>query len=476
MVKHEPIVAEGAPPVWHAMTYFSLVVLAVACFWAELQAPLNHDVAWLLDAGSRWWGGERLYIDVMENNPPLILYVYAALTLGTFSKAAVIAGVTSVILVSSIWVARLRGPRWGIATFIICVGSGLLDFGQRDHLAAIVMFPYLWANNASTRERALIGAWSFLGFGLKPYLMLVPAAVTLVKMLRDRSIRPLLVPENCVLGILSMAYVIAVAVWYPQFFTSMVPLTLSIYFAYGAGLAHEPLSLALVGLATITGITAARDPQLAPETGALIGALASYFIQGRFWSYQLVPAVAATFLLLLLLSRREKHRARFTVTLILIAALSIAMFVGFRRKYQDPIPAGAKSVLFLSPHPSSTYPAVLERGVRNASRYPALWPLPGAWRILQSAGSSAAERDQARQIIEETRRNTVDDIIRYCPNPIFVDVRERKPYFNGPFDFIAFLEADPRFTGYRPAETVGIYRLYRRITPCTAWGGRDAHR
>ena len=37
-----------------------------------LSPPLNHDVAAVLNFSERWFAGERLYIDLIDVNPPLI--------------------------------------------------------------------------------------------------------------------------------------------------------------------------------------------------------------------------------------------------------------------------------------------------------------------------------------------------------------------------------------------------------------------
>jgi hypothetical protein len=444
----------------------SVLILALAYLIIELHAPLNHDVAWLLEAGARWMHGSRLYIDVMENNPPLVFFVYAGLTLGTFSKVAYIGAVIILMVTSSFWAARLNGSRWGAATFVICAVSGVMDFGQRDQLAAIVTIPYLWANKAKPRERALIGAWSFIGFGLKPQLMLIPAGATLARCLRDKTLRPAFAPENAVLVLLSAAYLAATVVFYPQFFTSMLPLVRLVYFAYGNGLGAQPIVLSLLLIAVVTVAIAALHRDLWPETGALAGAIGSYLIQGRFWSYHLVPALLVMFLLWLLMSRRAGRRRQFVLTLMLIATIGAFLFHSFRRPYQDVIPVGATSVLFLSSHVWSAYPAVVDRGVINASRYPALWTVPGARRLLRDPAASPEKRREAASVLAVTRHNLVDDIIRYCPDPIFADVRPSKPYYDGPFDFIEFLRIDPRFTGYRAGETAGMYQVYHRTTAC----------
>lgn len=39
---------------------------------AVLAPPVNHDVAAILSFSQRWLGGERLYTDLIDVNPPLI--------------------------------------------------------------------------------------------------------------------------------------------------------------------------------------------------------------------------------------------------------------------------------------------------------------------------------------------------------------------------------------------------------------------
>src|SRR6188472_1630962 len=52
------------------------VVLAVVLF-TMLRSPLKDDIAWLLYVARRWLAGRELYIDVVEINPPLIVWISA---------------------------------------------------------------------------------------------------------------------------------------------------------------------------------------------------------------------------------------------------------------------------------------------------------------------------------------------------------------------------------------------------------------
>ena len=53
-----------------------LCVLSVVLF-LSLRSPLKDDIAWLLYVARRWMAGRELYIDVVEVNPPLIIWISA---------------------------------------------------------------------------------------------------------------------------------------------------------------------------------------------------------------------------------------------------------------------------------------------------------------------------------------------------------------------------------------------------------------
>ena len=52
------------------------VVIAIVLF-TMLRSPLKDDVAWLLYVARRWLAGRELYVDVVEVNPPLIVWISA---------------------------------------------------------------------------------------------------------------------------------------------------------------------------------------------------------------------------------------------------------------------------------------------------------------------------------------------------------------------------------------------------------------
>src|SRR5690348_9425733 len=67
-------------PRFDTATVASGAVLAAALgavLFATLGSPLKDDVAWLLHIANQWLHGRRLYVDIVEVNPPLIVWLSA---------------------------------------------------------------------------------------------------------------------------------------------------------------------------------------------------------------------------------------------------------------------------------------------------------------------------------------------------------------------------------------------------------------
>lgn len=431
----------------------------------KLSTPLQHDVAWLLDAGGRWAAGERLYVDIEDLNPPLVFYLYGALSAGLWTKSAFTVGTLGFTLINALWCARLAGPRWGAATLAIAIVLGVCELGQRDHLAATVLLPYLFADRARAGERMLIGAWCFLGFGLKPYFLLIVAAATLGRMLQQRSWKPALAPENLAIGGLGVVYVGLSYAAYPALFSEMLPLARLLHFNYGASFLQHPSDLIVTALMLVVALTQIRDRDAWPAVGALLGGIACYLIQAHYWTYQLLPAFSAG---LFLLTRLTIDNSRaFALSLVLFLVLAGQLW---NQHYwsRDPIPGTATTVLIMSSQVSAAYPWVVEHGVENASPYAALSGVAAAVAILDSSRESPERRHAARQFLGDARRKLRLRIAEQCPDPILADARRRKPYFRKRFDFMRFLSPDGELPGYRKVGTAGMYAVYRRSSPCAA--------
>ncbi len=162
----------------------------------EWRTPLNSDAAWLLHCAVRLLGGERLYGDILEINPPLIVWLNLPAggiepcdglgPGGRVSRAVALAGVAIDSRLDRALLARqprVTARARGIAGLALTVAVFPLVggiFGQREHLALILAIPFV-AVAALRAEQvhlhrsvaAATGLAAGIGLAIKPHYVLV---------------------------------------------------------------------------------------------------------------------------------------------------------------------------------------------------------------------------------------------------------------------------------------------------------------
>ena len=143
------------------MPLFALPVLWLAGYFFP---PLNHDVAAILDVSTRWIGGEKLYVEVLDENLPLTFVVHglpvltAKLLPGTVTfwfTAWVVVGIFAsfwacrklIHLVPSADHALTEALLPPVLLFLFTVLPNE-HFGQREHIMFVACAPYLVASMA----------------------------------------------------------------------------------------------------------------------------------------------------------------------------------------------------------------------------------------------------------------------------------------------------------------------------------------
>jgi hypothetical protein len=125
--------------------------------FTSLRCPLKDDIAWLLYVAREWLSGRQLYVDLIEVNPPMIVWILslpAALSgaLGVAAKLVAVPFFAACVLGSAGWCAKLvrgYGPLGTVPLpLFTVVGTVLLalpgpEFGQREHLLVAAALPYL---------------------------------------------------------------------------------------------------------------------------------------------------------------------------------------------------------------------------------------------------------------------------------------------------------------------------------------------
>ena len=178
-----------------AILVFGVLILATVVVRSFDPDSFNHDVAWILHVAGQMLGGSVLYIDIVEENPPLVFWlsvpaVAVARALGCSPILVFNLGVAAAIAWTAALVYRIvRGAQPGTPTIYAVSIAGVLvalevlapgyEYGQRDHLFAIAVFPYVFAAAArlqgqriETRLALAAGLFAGLGIALKPYFLL----------------------------------------------------------------------------------------------------------------------------------------------------------------------------------------------------------------------------------------------------------------------------------------------------------------
>ena len=300
-----------------------------------LSPPLNHDVSAVLQFSQRWLGGEHMYSDLIDVNPPLI-YVLNLLP-------AALAAVTPLDAITALqlcilaygafcwWLSlrvRDRAAEGGVQRALLDVlplmfvlGAGY-DFGQREHLMSIGALPYLLhaAQRArlgrargQPRHAIAIGVVAGFAFALKPHFLGIPALVELALLLtsglaalRDRT--------PWVMAAVWVVYIASLPLVFHDYLYSVLPLVWDFYLDEGGLTPLEVLLTPRLATALCVMVPAVLLA-LAPAAGeslfsrslfrratrryalslprlfvlAGLGALASAMVQHKGYSYHIVP-------------------------------------------------------------------------------------------------------------------------------------------------------------------------------------------
>ncbi len=492
---------------------FALVLIALSCllFWLLRDIPIGHDQSWYLVSAHKILEGAKPYRDLVEINPPLAFYlavppVYVAEHLGlsphdTYIAYILLLAVVSVILARA-ELLKTNGISRTYANFAAALALVMVsafptfDYGQRDVLLIIFTLPYLAlaarrleGGDIHGIEAVLVGCWAAVGICLKPYFLLFPAATEAVLFLHRRNVLGRARPELLAILACGVVYAASIPLLFPAYLKTVVPLGRLTYFAYGVQFPDSLYRAEIVFIA----IVLAAYPFLRRRSGHhrrldllvawLIAGMLSYAIQNKGFSYHTVPMrIMLVFVIVDLfwadlkvhLALRVASKFVLGILLIMLSAQAYAKGVyhnGFAGELRKRVAHyGAPDGIYtFTAHLFIGFPLANDLNVSWDSRFPALWPIPGAVRILADPGrfspeAVAAARDADRYVT----RAVVEDFERRMPSIVIVDAREDKAYFGGvKFDYIANFERDPAFArlwkNYTLVDSYRDFQIWRKI-------------
>jgi hypothetical protein len=520
---------------------FATVILGIALLGlaAEFVAPPDPDNAFLLYAAGRVLDGAKLYVDVVEINPPLIVaFNFPPILL------ARLAGVSE-LLVFRLGVACLLGLSvlasqvglraifWGtdsglrtsltiLITFVLFLLPGEV-FSEREHLMLALVMPYLFVVVARRMDRPIpslhahvIGILAGFGFALKPQFVVLWLALGLW-LATSRRTWPKLHPETGWVGVVLVVYALAVLGLTPEYLEVVGRLG----GPYLSFLRNSPIMTLLFGegarlpLVTLLAYVALRKrcPRPSLITGlavAVLGLLIVATIQGKGWSYHFYPASAISLILLGLMVATVARpltslapQVYGVVSYGLVAAILLGSAATSTWKVLDPkgqmvepYPgfwqladlvrdrAEGQTVLALSYNMRSAWPLVPYAGAESSLPFPSLWLF---WVLY-------ADQLQGPEPLAYRPAGTEPPLERYFKDAVLSDMEQGKPRLlvvlgsarDAPgndarrLDYLAYFSQEPRFARqlsfYRYVTTLGQHDVYERTTDAApAALGRPQH-
>ncbi len=428
--------------------------------------------------------------------------------------------VTCVRLLRRIESAISRETLWALAFGFIAVFAVMpaRDFGQRDHLLALLCLPYLLAAvlaahpgqtaRPSTLVLWLLGIATGLGLCLKPHHLLIFIAIELALVLKRRSPRTLFRPEPWAILLTGLVYLAAVRHLTPTYLSGIVPLLRDVYWAIGSltirQLIGESLQLhilAAIALAlffVVRSLKTSASLSVFTSTSAslLLAGIAStvaYYLQGTGWYYQQIPALSfftlALWVELIELATLHKLSApawlpKAAAALALLALALTTHFMDYPFTAARSFPIDTPDPTFFAGLPPETPIAILTTTVDHsipplfrfhlawALRTNNLWALPALLRDEDPQGIPPRHLIPATRLAELDRIEhawMVEDLNRSQPQLLLIE-RCQDPAIRCQIledrhdDLLAWFQRDPVFRA-----VFARYRPLRSSRACDAY-------
>lgn len=448
-------------------------LVLLAAFW---NRPVNHDVAWFLFAARDWLAGARLYVDLVEVNPPLNFYLTLpalglADLLGISDGNGHYVSMALLLLIILTWSERIlrsgfswSPPRRALVLAGLALGIVLPSpdgLGQREQVMVLLFLPWALHEAAARRQTpgqtlatALVAA---VGMCLKPHFVLFPLAITVLNCIEARSLRPVLSLANIVFLAVGGANVCFVLLVHATYLTETVGLALEVYSAYGKPAAEIlsgiPASLGLGGLALAIRLRSQPLSRPIRVFVALVAAgLLTYFAQGTGFGYHQLPFLAfLTAACCVALAEADRMRPDLALAGLTVVAIALSgVQKGFYRNSsvaeieQEVARIGpVRSLIVLSSNVYAGPAVAMALDADWASGYPANWLVPGAVNRLAKADCTA-QPDLCRRLTAIAAKNRSDVIATIStrrPELMIVDLRSG--YFEQPgFAWLTFMAED----------------------------------
>jgi len=306
-----------------------LVALVVLfSFFMPWTAGENTDVSWLIIVCEKVLAGQKLYVDILETNPPfsVALYfgpVWLSDRLGASPELTVECFIYLIFFVSLVLSAAVieRGRIFAdlrtcwtypaLTALLLIMPGGV--FGQREHIGMMLFMPMLfmmmWRGEGRPDRPVPLGLAAAVGLAasvlllVKPHFAFGVALPYLLIAWRRRSLMACLTPENLVIGAVCATYLASVRLWFPEFLDAFLPLLMRYYVSLRA----DTNILVVLPTFTVSVVFVAfqmRRSHWRSDVTIAVASAAGFFVSmvclGKYWPNHQYPYQTALLVAMLL--------------------------------------------------------------------------------------------------------------------------------------------------------------------------------
>lgn len=490
------------------LPYVLLAAALVPWFMVQINMSINPDLAYLTQSAIYMLDGMRMSEAYYDNNPPLsvIVQIPPALLVKYLSVpiyyAVFLYGLLAVTLSAAALRLILRQTGWFaphtqttiLATYILVntIGTNLY-LGEKDHLLALALFPFVFVQAAITYKVnlnkplkwAVITAASILIL-LKPHYGLIPLALFAHRMIVQKRITVFLDQDFIALAAAALAYITLVFVAFNDYISIILPDVILLYTT-----APEIWVLKIAALFTAATLMAALlalilfdKPRKKTAALFLLAALCiiPFAMQGKGFFYHAIPAalfacLAFTMLIeemlfIAIQKRRTRKISRKSASLCTLMIFFTLIYTTLPPNTHYPTHQDYRKTQFAQiinscDRPDCTFfmfndmieitqQLAVYTGQPHASRFSGYWFLPS---LLQRENKNTDEQN-ALQLSFKYADLTAQDLKKYKPDTLIIGHFNILEEESEPFDFMAFnSEHSPTF-----AKIIQNYDLTDTIT------------
>lgn len=502
--------------------FLSLIAILCLSWFIQNELLLNWDVSLLLNITKQALAGGTYSNDFFTPNPPMILYLYLPTVL--ISKLFSI----DIIIIFRIYIFCLalcsfflsnylakqifqQKKQLFLHLFLLTLLMVFLilpsyQFGQRDHLLAIFSIPYLLLVALRLEGRIInkyaaigIGLFAALGFGMKPQFLCTPILIELYYCYRQKSLFAWIRPETISILLLLTTYIISVFQLFPDYIQIIIPYMLQ-HFYPSVSTPWIDLMLnktVIFCLFVITFYLTQHNDNTQKTLSSILciacmGYLISYLTQHTPFFYHLIPALSMATLLLVLAFGSFTYHNKHVFTLILgIFIFFFPIYLTYTNYIfaidnKNNIVKNLIAFMQTQPPHQSIYvfseanyacPMIHYIDASFSQRFDCMWMIGRLIKQRHTHGDASVRAYIKNNHDKYFFLNIIaDDLHKYKPDLIFVDINNINSGLNGVyshFDYLSYFQENETFRNewksYQYLTTIGggsiKYKLqvYKRV-------------